>query len=79
MIGSNARHVTVRVRWQNMRVWSARHRVERSRMRGPRNGRGSTKSSRACENGDPLGRFLAKLVLLKEYIQQINDAVVARE
>ena len=52
-----------------MRVWSARHRVERSRMRDRRSGRGSTEKS-CVRNGDLSGKFLAKLVLLMEDIQQ---------
>lgn len=48
-------------------------------MRDRRNGRGSTESLRARENGDLSGRFLAKLVLLMEDIQWIGCVTFARE
>lgn len=48
-------------------------------MRGRRNGRGSTEKSRAYENGDLFGRFLAKLVLLMEDILRIGCVTFARE
>lgn len=48
-------------------------------MRDRRTGRGSTEKSRACENGDLFGRFLAKLAPLIEDIQQDRCVSFARE
>lgn len=48
-------------------------------MRDRRSGRGSTESLRAYKNGDQVGRFLAKLVLLMEDILRIGCVTFARE
>lgn len=48
-------------------------------MRDRRTGRGSTEKSRACENGDLFGKFLAKLVPLMEHIRRIGCVTFARE